>query len=251
MLDGTVAVAWRSVNTAMIVGLWKLARRLYPADTAVQALLHLLVLLAASIVAVSLILGAVGWLSAWGLAAGCAAIAVASLTWQNSSVSTTGPALACHLDESKPWERRTWALVWCAIASVLAGIVVMRGVMDFPNDWDSLKYHIPLIDLWLQTGSLYVPQTPAWSNPSNAELLGFWLVAPFSGDFRIGLANVPAALVVILGRLELGRQLALTLVTRQFCSVQSDILGSTCRVGKLRDAIVLRLAGNRFADKLY
>jgi len=88
MLDATVAVVWYCVNVGLIVGLWKLVRRLYPADTAAQALLHLLVLLTAR-------------------------------------------------------------------------IVVMRGVMEFPNDWDSLKYHIPLIGLWLQTGSLYVPQNPA------------------------------------------------------------------------------------------
>jgi len=81
MLDATVAAVWYCVNAAMVAGLWKLARRLCPADTLSQTLLHLLVLLVASIVVVSLMLRAVGWLSAWGLGAACAAIAVVSFAY--------------------------------------------------------------------------------------------------------------------------------------------------------------------------
>lgn len=219
MLDGTVAAIWYCVNVGMIAGLWKLVRRWCPDDSLPQSLLHLLVLLACCIVLVSLILGTVGVLSPFGLGAGCAVIAAASLTWRRASLNAVDPVLLPDRDGAKPWERKTWLLVWGGIASLLAGIIVIRGVLEFPNDWDSLMYHIPLIDLWRQTGSLYVPQNPAWYNAGNAELLGFWVVAPFSGDFWIGLANVPVALLVVLGTLEFGRQLDLTLGNRQLCTI--------------------------------
>lgn len=72
---------------------------------------------------------------------------------------------------------------------------VINGVLKFPTDFDSLWYHMPLIDSWLQTGSLYVPDCARWYFPGNSELLGVWATAGCSGDFLVPLSNVP---VVIL-----------------------------------------------------
>ncbi len=70
-------------------------------------------------------------------------------------------------------------------------------------------YHVPLIDHWLQAGSLHTPDCPLWYNASNNELVGLWIVAPFSGDFLVALNNVPACLLLALGTLELGGNLSI------------------------------------------
>jgi hypothetical protein len=43
--------------------------------------------------------------------------------------------------------------------------------------------------------------------PANNEVIGLWLVGLFSGDFMIGFLNLPAACLLVLGTLELGRQI--------------------------------------------
>jgi hypothetical protein len=81
---------------------------------------------------------------------------------------------------------------WLLVLSFWAARVLLEGLPNFPRDFDSLMYHIPLIDHWLQAGSLYAPDCPLWYNASNNELLRLRIVAPFSGDFLVALNNVPA-----------------------------------------------------------
>ena len=73
-------------------------------------------------------------------------------------VGHRGPAGAC-LSLGLEWvggRRRTSA--------------IERGVLRFPTDWDSLMYHIPLIDHWLQDGSLYAPGCAVWYFPGNTKV---------------------------------------------------------------------------------
>src|SRR5262249_58732843 len=41
------------------------------------------------------------------------------------------------------------------------------------------------------------------------EVLGLWLVGPFSGDFLIGLTNLPAVVLLVTAAMELAGQLGL------------------------------------------
>jgi len=66
------------------------------------------------------------------------------------------------------------------MATMAVGLIVTQGVGRFPGDWDTLMYHLPLVDLWIQTGSLYVPECAVWHAPGNNELLGVWWAVPFS-----------------------------------------------------------------------
>jgi hypothetical protein len=94
--------------------------------------------------------------------------------------------------------------------AIWAGHVFTRGLLVFPNHWDSLAYHIPLVNRWLQTGSLYTPDFSYWSQPGNNELLELWAVAPFSGDFLVNLGNFPVAVLLLYGTLGLARELGLS-----------------------------------------
>jgi hypothetical protein len=96
---------------------------------------------------------------------------------------------------------------------------VNQGLLRFPHDWDTLMYHLPLIDLWLQTGSLYVPECAVWHAPGNNELWGLWWAAPFSGDFWVGLINIPAGLLLAIGTFEFAGRLGISRLLRHACAL--------------------------------
>ncbi|MBC7076973.1 MAG: hypothetical protein H5T92_01490, partial [Synergistales bacterium] len=102
-----------------------------------------------------------------------------------------------------------WKVAWAALAAVLLARIVLDGLITFPTDWDTLAYHLPLVDRWLREGTLYVPKCAFWYCPGNNELLAFWAVGPFSGDFLVSLNNVPAIVLFAAAVLELLRALGL------------------------------------------
>src|SRR5260370_29625358 len=63
---------------------------------------------------------------------------------------------------------------------------------------------------WIHAETFYAPDSACWSCPGNKEIIGGWLVALFSGDFLIGLNNLPAAILLALAAVEVGRQLSLS-----------------------------------------
>ncbi len=103
---------------------------------------------------------------------------------------------------------------WAVLFALLLGHVIEGGVFQFPTDWDSLMYHIPLIDHWLAAGSLYAPASPRWYEPANNELIGLWMVAPFSGDFLISLNNFPAIAILVGSLIMLLDELKVSLLIR-------------------------------------
>jgi hypothetical protein len=82
-------------------------------------------------------------------------------------------------------------------ASLLLGHVVNSGLLQYPSDWDSLAYHLPIIDHWVQTGDLFNQRCAFWYVPGNHELIGFWLVAPQTGDYLAGISGVPVAALML------------------------------------------------------
>jgi hypothetical protein len=92
-------------------------------------------------------------------------------------------------------------------------------LLRFPDDWDTLMYHLPLVDHWLQAQDLYASAGLRWSDPGNNELLALWLVAPFSGDFLHALNNLPAAILLACGAFELGKHVGLASTWRHLTSL--------------------------------
>jgi hypothetical protein len=209
MADVLVGPIWFAVNLAMLWAAWGVVRHCFPGDTPAQCAAHVVVVMWAALVLTCHALGAVGalappWMGLCGLA-----LAGMATTWLARQPPPTVPCATSGSGrrEARSWHEKAIILGWSGLGAAIGVRAIERGLLQFPGDYDSLMYHIPLIDQWLQRGSLYAPAEAVWYNPGNAELAGLWLVAPFSGDFWVGLANVPVALLLVLKTLELGRQL--------------------------------------------
>jgi hypothetical protein len=96
-----------------------------------------------------------------------------------------------------------------ALLALWATHVSVFGICDLPRDWDSLAYHMPIVDHWIQTGNLWNQSCAFWYVPGNNELWAYLIVAPFSGDFCINLNNVPTVLLFGFSLLAWGRELGM------------------------------------------
>jgi hypothetical protein len=219
-MDALAAAIWLTV-TATVVGLaWSVARRLYPFDAAVQLVMHTVVLTWTWLVVGGCGLGVCGWLSASSLGSVVLILAGTTCWWsRRCRDSEREDDLPPTREEWSTWGTLAGWLGWGSVAPIVAGLVVIRGVMRFPVDWDTLMYHLPLIDLWVQSGSLYVPECAVWHTPGNNELWGLWWAAPFSGDFWVGLINIPAGLLLAIGTFEFARRLGISRLLGQACAL--------------------------------
>jgi len=196
--DGLMAVIWLSVNGVLAVGANRAAAHLFPNNpSSVRWLATGLIFL--STVAVAAIgLGALGVLYRWALLGSVGATGVA-LVWliPKSKVSLKRPS------------NRLASIGWTILGGCAIAHIIWRGLIGFPDDFDTLMYHLPIVVEWLQVGSLYVPDSSYWWTPGIAEFAVLWMVAPFSGDFLYSLGNVPFAVLWALGNYRLSRELRL------------------------------------------
>ncbi|MFV0443217.1 MAG: hypothetical protein ACK5Q5_06575, partial [Planctomycetaceae bacterium] len=219
-MDAIAAASWYAITVTVIWLARSAARRLYPFDAVLQVAMHVLVLGWTWLVVAGCALGACGLLNAMSLAGGVLVLAGATYCWsrcyEDAGLEVEPPMTRGN---GSTWGTLAGWIVWTSVASVSAGLVVIRGVIRFPGDWDTLMYHLPLIDLWLQTGSLYVPECAVWHAPGNNELWGLWWAAPFSGDFWAGLINIPAGLLLALGTFEFAGRLGISHLLRHACTL--------------------------------
>ncbi len=192
--DGLMAVPWLGVTLLLGVSAWRLARRWLPDEAPEPRAVLALLLGWAAVVLVAVLLGSIGTLSGPALLGGVGTLAALPLV--------AGPAPRPGAGAARP----VWAWVWPVLLAAWAGHVLSSGLLTFPNHWDGLTYHVPLVDRWLQSRSLYVPGFSHWSHPGNNELLGLWAVAPFSGDFLLGLSNLPVAALLLAATIGLARE---------------------------------------------
>lgn len=226
--DALAAVAWGTVNLLLAVVGWRLSRRVAPGDPPTARILHVAVFAWSTIIGVATLLGLCHALTPLTLLTGVAAAAVVAFRYGAGGA----------VDAPVTYADRAVLVGWLALLAYWIGCVIQDGLLRFPTDWDSLMYHIPLIDQWHQAGSLYAPRDAVWYNPGNNELMGLWMVAPFSGDFLIGLNNLPAITLLSLGSVELARQVgrgrlaacvaglavvATLVVSRQLVSAENDM----------------------------
>lgn len=209
--DVAASVAWSGITTLVLLTAWTAARRAFPGDAVAQNAMHIVVLCWTWLAVAGCAIGSLGLLNATTL--GTAVLSLGAVT-ARLLPSQSSDCRAMDSDrESNLLPARDgvpWAAFWCGIASISAAALLTRGITEFPKNWDTLAYHRPLIDLWIQTGALRVLECPVWFAPGNNELVGLWCAIPFSGDFWVGLMNVPAVLIFALGIHELGHVLDLT-----------------------------------------
>lgn len=187
LLDAAAGIAWLLVTGAVATAAWQWSRRLFPQDGPIALVGHTVVLGWGAVVLVATALGALGVLTGPGLLVCAAAVAAGGLLAARGN-GATPPAIGTA--------DRWWLKVWGVLGSIWVAHIVWNGVLAYPCDWDSLAYHIPLVDHWIQERSLWARGCSRWANPGNNELLMLWATAPFSGDFLLGLNNVPAALLL-------------------------------------------------------
>ena len=80
------------------------------------------------------------------------------------------------------------------------------GLLRLPTEATTLTYHLPMVDHWIQAGSLYIPDCSHWSVPGNNELLALWIVAPFRTDFLAPLNNVLPVVLFAAASVNLARE---------------------------------------------
>jgi len=220
MPDSLAAVVWLGVTLLLVRASWVLGRRFFPDDGSLACVLHTVVLGWASLVATTVLLGVLGILSRWTLLGSVASVS-ALMFWASRSVPARIAGASLHNEksaassvEAQSARRRSrgevvWLVLWGAGVSWMGSRMVLSGLLKFPSNYDTLTYHLPLPVQWLRQGSLYAPDDAQWSVPGNNEVLGLWLIAPFSGDFLIALNNFPAILLLATAAVELGNVVGL------------------------------------------
>jgi hypothetical protein len=229
MADAIAACFWLTVNALIVGAAWKTSRRLYPHDGLSAILLHMLVFWWAVVVSITTVLGCLGILTGPACLVAGACVAVSALYCSNRIGANSSIA-----SDSSGRGRSWWVYFWSAVAAFAVGHVIVNGLLVFPGDWDTLMYHLPLVDKWLQARSLYVPDFSHWYNPGNSELLALWLAAPFTGDFLTPLGNLPPVVLLAVGMAELSRQAGLP---RGWCNIAAlAVLANFVVVRQLTDA---------------
>lgn len=236
-------MVWISSTLTVVAVAAALSRRLHPAGEAARVL-DVTIICWTCIVAVAIPLGTARILSGPNLLIGVLVVAAALLSLlllkpdRLGRLSTGSGREAQAARQPDPTAGQAWPLwamvLWTVLLAFWGGHVVTRGLMRFPTDFDTLMYHIPLVDYWLQAGSLYAPNGKHWYNPGGNELLGLWAVALFPSDFLITLNNIPAALLLAFGTLELGGLLGLSGTLRH--PVAFAVVSNVVVVNQLADA---------------
>lgn len=202
LFDAAAAGIWLIGNLVIVALLRCLHRRLFPGEDAIHCGLFCSLLFVGTLVLSATALGAIGLLTALRqqllavLILWCADRFFRKQDEQRAdSEMQISAANAARLTSPVAGKSRDalarLSIVRLSAVTLLLVHSVINGVLQFPTDFDSLWYHMPLIDNWLQTGALYVPDCARWYFPGNSELLGVWATAGCSGDFLVPLNNVP------------------------------------------------------------
>lgn len=248
--DASVSVAWLLTNFLIAFAIYCIGRRLYPGEQVNHILGHCIVMFWASIVAAGFALSVIGFLLPWALVGAVLVICCAtSLALRHCRLpiggvceavaGAKGAALEVASREGARVDR-AWLLVWASVFAFWIGHNVVDGLLMFPTDWDDLMYHLPLVTSYIQSGSIYAPDAPRWSDPGNNELIALWLVGPFSGDFLYPLTNIFSAVLLAWAAREvcrlagasiaLGNLGALVIVSNYVVLKQLTILGNDVAV---------------------
>ena len=212
--DAVIAPLWLCVNASLVTFAIQLVSFLDPiAGLAERIVLSGLVVVALIVLAATT-LSAFGWLTGIALLCVVGVVSCIGLYWLNvvpcrmpyRDQLTTAPDSTKSNAHHSLCER--W--LWFCISTLLLSHMLVEGVFTLPVDWDSLMYHMPMIDEWIQAGTLYSAASAYWWQPGVNELIGFWIVAPFSGDFLIGLNNLPIVVIWTAATWSIARSVGLT-----------------------------------------
>ena len=212
------------LNAAVLAAAWFAARRW--ASDPVQRLLDTLLLWYAIQYAAVCVPGVLHVLSPWTMAivtllisAGLFGLSrVMGGPPMSSEPKTTGGPPVTRISD------RGIYFIAALFVTALIGCVVFLQAYTPVIDSDAVTYHVPIAVHWLQTGRLDL--LPVWFfNPANtfSPLAGstfmVWLLAPLGNDVLARMAQAPAAMLLFLAALQLGRAVGLPGVVAAFLAV--------------------------------
>lgn len=271
MVDGLAAMVWGGITVLMFTAAWRVARAIDPAGGSFQRLLHAGLIAWSTLVVSTVMVGMAGILiplALEGLVIALTLVLHGLAPTLGRWASGANPAGGSQPGETPTGESNIgtrsiyylWA--WGALCVVCLARVIRYGLLEYPSDWDTLDYHLPVIHAWLRAQSLYAPNCQEWFVPGTNEVIGLWLSAPFSGDFLVGLINLPATFVLGLAVIELSRQMGLPapihhltallvltaeIVVRQTLTAKNDTAAAALFVASLAYAF-RHATGGRRAD---
>jgi hypothetical protein len=223
--DAILGFIWLAVNCYLAIGSWQMARRIDSGAPFVEKAMHSLVIGTSIVVISAIACGILGVLSSGLTLVGVVAvIAVAMNRFLSRDLAVPSDSKRGDILKSRSrlepdcsipangswWVQIGWNFVWTVFGAYLLAHITVNGLLKFPTDFDCLMYHIPMIDEWLQRGSLFAPDSAYWWSPGNSELVGLWCVAPFSGDFLIALNNLPIIALWVVATQSSARSLGLS-----------------------------------------
>ncbi|WP_168567226.1 hypothetical protein [Crateriforma spongiae] len=174
-----------------------------------------------SLVVHACVLGALGILHPWIFLGTILLQAVATLHWCEPV------PLGSHEIQTPSQFISVTYFLWLAIACLAVSWVLVRGVNEFPTNWDTLSYHLPMVDAWISEGSIYTPRNMKWFFPGNSEVLILWCVGLFSGDFLAPIANLIGVSLLVCSSLSLLKMLNVSGLFRHlvcFVVVANDVV---------------------------
>lgn len=212
--DSLVAVFWFAATSLLAASGWSIVGRQFPQDSTLTRVGQSIVIAWGQLVVVGIALGAVGMLQPVALLVGVTSVAALTLAFlKRKNTPSADDEQATDSGRSSDQSSQTpewlWLVAWFVLIAFWVGHSVTSGLLGFPTDWDTLMYHLPMVDHWIQAQSLYTPDCLRWSDPGNNELITLWLVAPFSGDFLYALTNLPSVVLLVCVSVEFGRLLGL------------------------------------------
>jgi 4-amino-4-deoxy-L-arabinose transferase-like glycosyltransferase len=84
-----------------------------------------------------------------------------------------------------------------------SGAEFFNSLVQFPWEYDTISYHMPIVIEWLQTGSLWTIFYAVWGGPlgyypTNHELFVLWQLLPFGADYLANVVNFGVMFGLIL-----------------------------------------------------
>lgn len=91
--------------------------------------------------------------------------------------------------------------------ALLLAVHLAGALLEPPQHWDSLGYHLPFPAYWVATGTLDMPHTAGacFVYPLNHELLLAWLMLPLHSDFVARFVGVGEWVMLLLALMGLAR----------------------------------------------
>jgi hypothetical protein len=209
-----MAPIWLLVTTGLACTAWQWSRYFFQKDRLLDTLAHAIVLSWAAIVTSAMLLSLGSWLSGLNLLVVVAFLGLVGMLMLRR-MEVKHQSSFYRMDGSD----KLWLGLWCLIVGFWSGHIVSDGLWHFPTDWDTLNYHLPAVNHWLQAHSLSTAAGQRWFVPGNNELLALWAVSPFSGDFLATLNNLPCTALLACTAISLATRCGLSREVAHVCGI--------------------------------